>query len=211
MVKIYIEKKNKKLYKQDNENNTIELIQLNRSEFLILTYLTQNPDVITSRQTLIENGWPGRFVSENSLNVTMMKLRRKIEVLNHFIQIETCPGEGYRLSLFEPETIEFRDDDKFLRPQEDEKSLQVEHEEEVTKNRLESREAKKFGHTYTTIEKMKKHSSIYMYNLLETLSKPRLQILLFILFCFISFTYFYSESWTPFVCIQESLCIDQLG
>ena len=50
--------------------------RLSKSETKILQYLIDNCGEIVSRETLLQIGWPGKFVVPNSLNVSIGNLRK---------------------------------------------------------------------------------------------------------------------------------------
>jgi len=75
-----------------SENQTIEL---NRSEFNLLLAFIGSIGAVIDKNDLIEQGWPGRIVGENSLAVAIMKLRKKLEELSDSFEINNLPGEGY--------------------------------------------------------------------------------------------------------------------
>lgn len=79
--------------------------QLNFSEYRMLAFLIQNEKNISNRAQLLEEGWPGKFVTENSLNVSIMKLRKKIDNLACEMQIKTFLGKGYKLLYPKTEEI----------------------------------------------------------------------------------------------------------
>lgn len=74
------------------ENQTLEL---NRSEYNLLLAFCDSHGEVVDKQKLIELGWPGRVVGENSLAVAIMKLRKKLEMLALGFEINNLPGEGY--------------------------------------------------------------------------------------------------------------------
>ncbi|EKO3858708.1 winged helix-turn-helix domain-containing protein [Vibrio harveyi] len=70
-------------------------LELNRSEYNLLLAFCDSHGEVLDKQTLIELGWPGRVVGENSLAVAIMKLRKKLDSLNLGFEINNLPGEGY--------------------------------------------------------------------------------------------------------------------
>ena len=83
----------RKLYKEDNE------IKLTKLEFEILKILLQNPKKVFTREEILSYIWDsaGNFVNDNTLTVTIKRLREKIGDKEGNI-IVTVRGVGYRLS-----------------------------------------------------------------------------------------------------------------
>lgn len=83
----------RKLYKADNE------VKLTKLEFEILKILLQNPKKVFTREEILSHIWDsaGNFVNDNTLTVTMKRLRDKIGDKEGNI-IVTVRGVGYRLS-----------------------------------------------------------------------------------------------------------------
>ncbi|CAK2914276.1 DNA-binding winged helix-turn-helix (WHTH) protein [Vibrio crassostreae] len=74
------------------ENQSLEL---NRSEYNLLLAFCESPGEVIDKQVLIEKGWPGRVVGDNSLAVAIMKLRKKLDSLELGFEVNNLPGEGY--------------------------------------------------------------------------------------------------------------------
>ncbi|MFN1514580.1 winged helix-turn-helix domain-containing protein [Vibrio owensii] len=70
-------------------------LELNRSEYNLLLAFCDSHGKVIDKQALIELGWPGRVVGENSLAVAIMKLRKKLDSLELGFEINNLPGEGY--------------------------------------------------------------------------------------------------------------------
>lgn len=70
-------------------------------DFNLLQCLLTSEDFVATRKELLTAGWPGRIVSETSLNVAIMKLRKRTEKCSDILQIKTISGHGYRLKLAE--------------------------------------------------------------------------------------------------------------
>ena len=83
----------RKLYKEDNE------IKLTKLEFEILKILLQNPKKVFTREEILSHIWDsaGNFVNDNTLTVTIKRLREKIGDKEGNM-IVTVRGVGYRLS-----------------------------------------------------------------------------------------------------------------
>ncbi|MFA0113239.1 transcriptional regulator [Vibrio sp. 10N.261.46.E11] len=74
------------------ENQSLEL---NRSEYNLLLAFCESHGEVIEKQVLIEKGWPGRVVGDNSLAVAIMKLRKKLDSLEIGFEVNNLPGEGY--------------------------------------------------------------------------------------------------------------------
>ena len=73
-------------------------IELTRNECRILSVLIRNHDKIVSRPRLMKALWDDEsFVDDNTLNVNVNRLRRKLEAIGLDEYIKTIKGEGYRL------------------------------------------------------------------------------------------------------------------
>lgn len=70
-------------------------LELNRSEYNLLLAFGESHGEVIDKQVLIEKGWPGRVVGENSLAVAIMKLRKKLDSLDLGFEVNNLPGEGY--------------------------------------------------------------------------------------------------------------------
>ncbi|WP_045464788.1 winged helix-turn-helix domain-containing protein [Vibrio hyugaensis] len=70
-------------------------LELNRSEYNLLLAFCDSHGEVIDKQALIELGWPGRVVGDNSLAVAIMKLRKKLDSLDLGFEINNLPGEGY--------------------------------------------------------------------------------------------------------------------
>lgn len=82
-----------------------EQVYLNHSEILILEELLVNRGKELLREDLISIGWPSRIVGDNSLNVSIMNLRKKISFCSKSFNIKTIPSIGYKLVL--DDSVEF--------------------------------------------------------------------------------------------------------
>ena len=73
-----------------------EEINLSPSEFQLLVYLLQNKGRTVTRERLLENVWDinGSFVNDNTLTVTIKRLREK---LHQPICLKTVRSIGYRM------------------------------------------------------------------------------------------------------------------
>ena len=70
--------------------------ELDRSGHALLRCLLRNPGEIVLKETLMQAGWPGRVVSENSLAKAMSRLRQALNDHDGEV-LGTVHGYGYRL------------------------------------------------------------------------------------------------------------------
>ncbi len=71
---------------------------LTPTEFRLLAALAARPDRTVGRRELIAAAWPhGAIVHDNTLDVYIARLRRKLGELTHSPSIKTLHGVGYRL------------------------------------------------------------------------------------------------------------------
>jgi two-component system response regulator MprA len=72
---------------------------LTPTEFRLLARLLANPAEAVRRRDLVRAGWPhGAFVRENTLDVYIARLRRKLRELPSSPAITTVHGVGYRIA-----------------------------------------------------------------------------------------------------------------
>ena len=73
-----------------------EPVTFTAMEYRLLRVLTKNPNLVLTRQVLLEKLWDidGNFVDEHALTATISRVRSKIEV-NGFQYIKTVYGMGY--------------------------------------------------------------------------------------------------------------------
>jgi two-component system response regulator MprA len=72
--------------------------ELTPTEFRILARLAANPGDAVRRRRLVQAGWPhGAIVHENTLDVYIARLRRKLAALPGAPEIVTVHGVGYSL------------------------------------------------------------------------------------------------------------------
>jgi DNA-binding response OmpR family regulator len=69
-------------------------VELTRREFDLLEKLLASPGRAYTRDQLLDEVWGSRFVSEKTIDVHIVGLRRK---LGHALRISTLRGVGYRL------------------------------------------------------------------------------------------------------------------
>ena len=73
-----------------------ESISFTPMEYRLLKVLTKNPQIVLTRQVLLEKLWDidGNFVDEHALTSTISRVRNKIENPDHSY-IKTVYGMGY--------------------------------------------------------------------------------------------------------------------
>ena len=73
-----------------------ESISFTPMEYRLLKVLTKNPQIVLTRQVLLEKLWDidGNFVDEHALTSTISRVRSKIENPDHSY-IKTVYGMGY--------------------------------------------------------------------------------------------------------------------
>lgn len=82
-----------------------EIVPLQKKECVILELLLDAAPKVVSREMLLEQLWDDQsFVDENTLNVNIARVRKKLADYNVLSTIETVRGAGYRL-LLAPEEI----------------------------------------------------------------------------------------------------------
>jgi len=75
-----------------------ESVQLTPTEFRLLARLAAHPGDAVRRRELVQTGWPhGAIVHENTLDVYVARLRRKLATLPAAPEIATVHGVGYSL------------------------------------------------------------------------------------------------------------------
>jgi len=70
-------------------------VELTRREFDLLAALLERPDVVISREQLLDRAWGSRFLSPKTVDVHVGSLRHK---LGEAVRIEAVRGLGYRLT-----------------------------------------------------------------------------------------------------------------
>ncbi|MUJ39567.1 winged helix-turn-helix domain-containing protein [Aliivibrio fischeri] len=170
------------------KNQTIEL---NRSEFNLLLAFIESIDVVIDKNHLIEQGWPGRIVGENSLAVAIMKLRKKLEELSDSFEINNLPGEGY--VFLNPKKIEFSFQNEKKHSQMDEKQ-----NDEITESLLNKPHQKQKSAFQSVQENLKCILPQPLYALFST--KLFWEVTIALLFGFITFYMIYQEAFECFDC-----------
>lgn len=79
-----------------------QAVMLSKKEAQLLEALLKRYSLVVSRESLLERLWDDHaFVDENTLNVNITRVRKKLQELGVAGGIETVRGAGYRL-LLEP-------------------------------------------------------------------------------------------------------------
>jgi len=74
-----------------------EEIALSKLEFDLLLYFMENRGVVLDRNTLLEDVWKDKdFKQEKTVNVTVNRLRKKIDPQNQKYYLESIRGVGYK-------------------------------------------------------------------------------------------------------------------
>jgi len=86
----------------DYENLTLEnngkQVELSKKEAALASLLMENANTVLRREKLLESLWDDEsFVEENTLNVNVARLRKKLEEVDSHVEIETVRGIGYRI------------------------------------------------------------------------------------------------------------------
>ncbi|MFM5751452.1 transcriptional regulator [Aeromonas veronii] len=68
---------------------------LSSSEILVLQCLMDQPDVLVSKEALMEAGWPSKVVQQNSLTVAIKNIRKALAEITDGPIIETRHRRGY--------------------------------------------------------------------------------------------------------------------
>ena len=75
-----------------------EALKLSRQEYRLLEYMMHHPGIVLKRECILEQIWDdeGHFVEDNTLSVSMSRLRRKIGTYQDAPYWEVVWGVGYR-------------------------------------------------------------------------------------------------------------------
>ncbi|MEK3935520.1 response regulator transcription factor [Sporosarcina sp. FSL W7-1349] len=77
-----------------------QVVPLQKKECIVLNLLLEASPKVVSRETLLEELWDDQtFVDENTLNVNMTRVRKKLADYGIRSSIETVRGAGYRFLL----------------------------------------------------------------------------------------------------------------
>ena len=92
--------KNLKIYPEAREATVCEKpLSLTAHEYDILSLLVQNPGKVYSRDSLYELIWQGSYLGEdNTINVHVSNLRKKIAALDEEEYIKTVWGIGFKMA-----------------------------------------------------------------------------------------------------------------
>ncbi|MFQ1744239.1 transcriptional regulator [Aeromonas veronii] len=77
--------------------NSEVIARLSKSETLIFSALLKKLNQFSSKEELIEEGWPNKFVSPNSLAVAIKNIRKVLQETDGAFKIETVHRRGYIL------------------------------------------------------------------------------------------------------------------
>src|SRR5215213_5936697 len=83
-------------------------ISLPSRTFDLLKMLVENRGELVTKEHLLEQVWPGRFVEENNLSVRMSELRKALQDSAETRFIETVSGYGYRFVAKVREVVDDR-------------------------------------------------------------------------------------------------------
>lgn len=80
-----------KVYKQDTE------LSLSKKELQLLLYFLENPKQIISKEQILEAVWDidGKFVDDNTVPVTISRLKKKVGMDDTYEYIKNVRGIGY--------------------------------------------------------------------------------------------------------------------
>lgn len=92
---LVIHKKNYKVFVKDEE------VKLANKEFELLLFLASNPNIVFSKEHLLEKIWGFNFIADTAtVTVHVNRIREKIEENpNKPVYIETVWGAGYRFNM----------------------------------------------------------------------------------------------------------------
>ncbi len=77
-------------------NDTV--IDLSKNEFILLELLFEHYPNVVKREKILTEIWDAdHFVEENTLNVTMSRVRKKLADLNADLKVVTVRSMGYKL------------------------------------------------------------------------------------------------------------------
>lgn len=173
-----------------------QIIELNRSEFNLLLAFIESIGAVIDKNDLIEQGWPGRIVGENSLAVAIMKLRKKLEELSDSFEINNLPGEGYL--FLNPLEIEFSFKDE-SKPTVTKENLN----ENISETQLKKSQQDTTGHeSQSRFQSAQKNLKSILPKPLYTLLSTKLfwEVSIALLFGFFTFYMIYQEAFECFDC-----------
>lgn len=206
MIYITIVSDNKHVYSRNSNELGIVDVELNNSEYNILCYLLNNNSELSSRDTLLEEGWPGRVVTENSLNVAMMKLRKKIEQLGADIQIITVPSMGYQVIISNEVEVEYIERVSQLALTNDSKDVVNNDGNYLLSHTVNPSSSIDFINMHLLGRMLSSLIGFYS----RAFSYAWVQFIFVLIICLFIFDYLYSSSWSTFLCTIETVCSDYL-
>ena len=81
-----------------------QTVELSKTEAGIIRLMFQNFPQVSSRDDLLNEIWDDdSFVEENTLNVTISRIRKKLEIIQSSLTIKPVRGVGYRIGEGENE------------------------------------------------------------------------------------------------------------
>ncbi|MGL5042351.1 MAG: winged helix-turn-helix domain-containing protein, partial [Culicoidibacterales bacterium] len=81
-----------------------QIILLTKNEYLMLKQLIQAEQKMITREELIKTLWKDEsFIDENTLNVNISRIRKKLEKIKYDHYLKTIKGLGYMLTEVENE------------------------------------------------------------------------------------------------------------
>ncbi len=76
----------------------LKYLRLTKKEFYLLELLAQHRGQVLTRERIMEYVWDkGNYVAENTIDVYVSRLRKKLRSLTDLLQIDTIPCLGYEL------------------------------------------------------------------------------------------------------------------
>lgn len=86
----------------DPDNRTLNGLELTEKEAELLEVLMKNPDVTSSKSSLLAHTWGGGAdVADNYVEVYISYIRKKLAKLGSKVQIRTIRNLGYKLTMEE--------------------------------------------------------------------------------------------------------------
>lgn len=78
-------------------------IPLRPKEFEVLLYLVQRPGIVVTRDDLMNVVWGFDYIGvQRTVDVHVSSLRKKLEMNQQSVQIESIRGVGYKLVVYQP-------------------------------------------------------------------------------------------------------------
>lgn len=96
---IFYDNKKKKLYIKEKDSLDFREITLRPKEHGIWELLSRHNNQVTSRQSMCEEVWGGRYVTDFTINQTINQLRKKIGIMGKEVII-TIPRKGYAINPY---------------------------------------------------------------------------------------------------------------